>query len=235
MAQSMNGCVMVPHAYGLNATVSRIQRVPSPSVSGAKSGVLRRRERAVEAVPAFEHRGGAGETALREQRRADARLRRSTGMQPLGRAAVGEILDDARRQAAGDADGLRDLGRRKAERGGDADGCRGRAENRGRMKARFVRSLGRDEAHAAHDLDAGGDAFDDGVAGEAAMLGRREHGRNDDRAGVHRPAFEGVVVILAVRRGAVDERGVVGTEAAVVPDCRGGSWRTQRSRGAAAT
>ena len=75
-------------------------------------------------------------------------------------------------------------------------------------------SLRRDEAHAAHQLDAGGDALDDGVAGEPAMLGGREHSGHDDRAGMHRAAFERVVVILAVRRRAVDERRVVGTEAA---------------------
>ena len=49
------------------------------------------------------------------------------------------------------------------------------------------------------------------------MLRDRENGRNDDRAGMHRPAFERVVVILAVRGGAVDERRVVGTEAAAWP------------------
>ena len=141
-------------------------------------------------------------------------------MQPLGGAAVRKILDDARRQASGDADGLRDPGRREAESRRDADGCSRRAEDRGRMKTRFVRSLRRDEAHATHDLDAGGDAFDHGVAGEAAMLGGRENGRNDDRSGMDWPAFEGVVVVLAVSGRTVDESRVVRTEAAVVPDRR---------------
>ena len=39
---------------------------------------LRRRERLVETVTAFEHRRGPGEPGFREQRRADARLRRSS-------------------------------------------------------------------------------------------------------------------------------------------------------------
>ena len=34
-----------------------------------------------------------------------------------------------------------------------------------------------------------------------------EHRRHDHRAGMHRPAFEGVVEILAMRRRAVDEGG----------------------------
>ena len=44
-------------------------------------------------------------------------------------------------------------------------------------------------------------------AGETVLLGRGEHRRNDHGAGVHRTAFEGVVVVLAVRGGAVAERG----------------------------
>ena len=36
---------------------------------------------------------------------------------------------------------------------------------------------------------------------------RRQHGRHDHRAGMHRPALERVVEILAMRGGAVDERG----------------------------
>src|SRR5262252_3631881 len=54
------------------------------------------------------------------------------------------------------------------------------------------------------------------VAAEA--LARGEHRRNDHRARVHRPAFEGVVEILAVGRGAVDHRGVFGVEGAGVAD-----------------
>ena len=50
------------------------------------------------------------------------------------------------------------------------------------------------------------------------MLGHRQHGRHDDRAGMHRSAFEGVVVILAMGGGAVDERRVIGAEAAVMAE-----------------
>ena len=37
-------------------------------------------------------------------------------------------------------------------------------------------------------------------------LARRQHGRHDDGAGVHRAALERVVEILAMRRRAVDQR-----------------------------
>ena len=42
---------------------------------------------------------------------------------------------------------------------------------------------------------------------EALLLGGGEHGRHDDGAGVHRAALEGVVEVLAVGGGAVDEGG----------------------------
>src|SRR5215207_3668130 len=100
----------------------------------------------------------------------------------------------------------------EGERGSDADGRSGRAEDRRRMKTCFVRRLGRDEAHATHDLDAGGDAFNHRVAAEAAMLGDRENSRNDDGSGMDGAAFEGVVVILPVSRSSVDERRVVRSE-----------------------
>ena len=45
-----------------------------------------------------------------------------------------------------------------------------------------------------------------GRAVRPVALAGREHGRHDDRAGMHRPALEGVVEILAMRGGAVDQR-----------------------------
>ena len=45
-----------------------------------------------------------------------------------------------------------------------------------------------------------------------------EHRRHDDRAGVHRAAFERVVEILAVDRGAVDQRRSGGRQRAHMPD-----------------
>ena len=49
-------------------------------------------------------------------------------------------------------------------------------------------------------------------------LARREHRRRDDGAGMDRAAFECVVEILAMNRGAVDERRRGGGQRAGVPD-----------------
>ncbi len=57
-------------------------------------------------------------------------------------------------------------------------------------------------------------------AREPVLLGRGEHGRDDHGAGVHRAAFERVVVVLAVRRGAVAQRGGGDVEAAGMTDDR---------------
>ena len=52
----------------------------------------------------------------------------------------------------------------------------------------------------------------------AVPLAGRQHRRHDHRAGMHRPALEGVVEILAVRRGAVDEGRARGAQRARVAD-----------------
>ncbi len=88
------------------------------------------------------------------------------------------------------------------------------------MKPRLVHALGRHQAQAAHDFATHGDAAREVAARELVLLGRREHGRDDHDAGVHRSAFEGVVVILAVRGGAVAQRRGGDVEAAGVADER---------------
>ena len=65
----------------------------------------------------------------------------------------------------------------------------------------------RDEAQPAHGLDADGDPEEGRAAVELLPLADGEQRRHDHRAGMDRAAFEGVVEILAVNRGAVDERG----------------------------
>ena len=59
------------------------------------------------------------------------------------------------------------------------------------------------------------------------LLGGGEHGRHDDGAGVHGPALEGVVEVLAVGRGAVDEGRAGGAEALRVADGGGGAVSAQ--------
>ena len=97
------------------------------------------------------------------------------------------------------------------------------AEYRGRMKAGFVHRLRHHGAQAAHDLDADRNAEQRlSPCPVYERLRRRlvAPSRHDHGAGMHRPAFEGVVEILAMRRGAVDEGGAGGTQRAGVADRR---------------
>ena len=93
-----------------------------------------------------------------------------------------------------------------------------RAEHRGRMEARLVHHLRRDEAEPAHQLDADRHALQRGLAVNAVPLADRQHRRHDHRAGMDRPALERVVEILAVRRGAVAEGRAGGAQRALVAD-----------------
>ena len=159
-----------------------------------------------EAVHAFEHRARAGKTGAAEQRRADARLRRPAGVQSLGPGALGQIFDDAACHRGGGAERIDQLPRiefqRRADTGRGAHG----AEHRGRMKAGFVGKRRRHGAEPAHGLDADGDAEKRRVAIQIVPLAGRQHRRHDDRTGMDWAALEGVVEILAVDRGAVDQR-----------------------------
>ena len=92
---------------------------------------------------------------------------------------------------------------RRADAGGRAHG----AVDRGRMEARLVRLHRRHGREPAHGLDADRDAEERGAPVRIVPLAGRQHRRHDHRAGMHRAALEGVVEILAMRRGAVDEGG----------------------------
>src|SRR5262249_13224597 len=77
-----------------------------------------------------------------------------------------------------------------------------------------------DQARTAQRLDAGGDA-DERVSPVAAeALARGEDRGHHHRAGVHGPALEGVVEVLAVRGRAVDHRGVLRAEPGRVAERR---------------
>ena len=81
------------------------------------------------------------------------------------------------------------------------------AEHGGGMEAGLVHRLGHDQAQAADGLDADGDAEQRSLPVKLLLLGGGEHRRHDDGAGMHGPALEGVVEVLAVGRRAVDEGG----------------------------
>ena len=105
---------------------------------------------------------------------------------------------------------------RRADAGCGAHG----AEHGGRMKARFVGECRRHGAEPAHGFDADGDAKQRRASVEIVPLAGRQHRRHDHRAGMNRAAFERVVKILAVDRGAVDQRCCGGGKRARMPDRR---------------
>ena len=86
------------------------------------------------------------------------------------------------------------------------------------MKSRVVDPLRRDEAQAAQRLDADRDAKESIAAAAPEALAGGKHRGHDHGAGMHRPAFERVVEVLAMRCGAVHERGVFRAPALRVPD-----------------
>ncbi len=173
-----------------------------------------------QSVHAFEHRARPEKTAARQQRGADAGLRRPAGMHALGPGAFGQIFDDAGGEAAGDAERIDDLFGVEAQRGADAGGGAHHAENRGRMEAGLVHRLRHHGRKPAHRLGADRDAEQRRGAVRLVALAGRQHRRHHHRAGMHRAALEGVVEILAMRRGAVDESGAGRAQRAAVADRR---------------
>ena len=88
------------------------------------------------------------------------------------------------------------------------------------MKSRLVDQFGCDEAQAAQRLDTRGDSQQRARTAAIETLAGGEHRRHHHRARVHRAAFEGVVEILAVRGGAVQQRRIFRPVAARVADRR---------------
>ena len=91
------------------------------------------------------------------------------------------------------------------------------------MEAGLVRLHRRHGREPAHGLDADRDAEQRRASVGMVPLASRQHRRHDHRAGMHRTALEGVVEILAMRRGAVDEGGAGRGHGARVPDGRAGA------------
>ena len=141
-------------------------------------------------------------------------------MHALGPGAFCEVFDNARGHAAGDAQRIGPLCGIETQRRGYARRRAERAEHRGRMKPRLVHALGRHQAQTAHELTTDRDATSCAAPRETVLLGRGEHSRDDHRAGVHRAALEGIVVVLAVRRRAIAQRRGGNVEAAGMTDER---------------
>ena len=195
--------------------------------------VLGMSEALVETVLAFEHRARADEAGLRQHRRVIAALRRPAGMQPLGPGAFGQVLDDTGCHAAGDAQRGGERRRLEADRGADAGGRAEGPEHGGRMEACLVQGLGDHGRKPAGDFEADGDAAERVGAGEAMALGGRQNRGQDHRPGMHGAALEGVVEILAMGGGAVDDGGTRRIEAAGMADGGAGAAGIERGLGRA--
>ena len=153
----------------------------------------------------LEHRARTAEAGAPEQRGPKTRLRCPTRVHALRPAAFGEVLDDAARHRASDAQRVDEPSRLEPEGGADAGRrCHG-AEHRRRVEARLVHRLGHHQAQPADRLHAGGDAEERGSAVEPFLLRGGEDRGYDDGARVDRAALERIVEVLSVRRGAVDE------------------------------
>ena len=166
------------------------------------------REAEEQAVRAFEHRARPEKALARDARRVQPALRRPARVQALGPGALGEVLDDAARHAAGDAERVHRLLSVEPQRFRDRERRRHRPQHRGRMKPRLVDRLGATRLSRHMRFDARRDAEQRGAAVAAEALAGGEHRRHDHGARMHRPALEGVVEILAVRGGAVEQRRV---------------------------
>ena len=128
-------------------------------------------------------------------------------MHAFGPGAVGQVFNDARGHAAGDAEGVDQLVFAQAQGRAQASYGAHHTKNGSRVKAGFVHFGGRHGAQTAHDFSAHGDAAQQVSARQLVALGRCHQSRHDDHAGMHRPAFVGVVKVFAVRGNAVDKCG----------------------------
>jgi mono/diheme cytochrome c family protein len=156
----------------------------------------------------LEDRRRPGRPVRREARGDEPRLRRRPCMDRLGLRAVGEILEDAASEAAGDAERLSDRrtvepAKPRCRRGRTKD-----AANRGRMEAAAMEHCGGCHADAGDDLVAGDEREEEIGAGRAHRLGGRDRRGSHHRAHVTHGIAVGVVEVEPVTQHAVGERRV---------------------------
>ena len=212
LAQQLAGAVNVRVGHGAAGVGLESNRGPDPLAAHALEHGFKVAARGIgkamkQAVLALKHCGRALEAGLRQAYRAVARLRCPAGVHAFGPGAVGQVFDDARGHAAGDAEGVHQFVFAQAQGRAQAGHSAHHAKDGGRVKAGFVHFGGRHGAQAAHDFRAHGDATQQVGARQLVALGRCQQSRHDDHAGMHRPAFVGVVKVFAVRGNAVDKCG----------------------------
>src|SRR5262249_14821720 len=94
----------------------------------------------------------------------------------------------------------------------DPGRCAHHAENGCGMKSSLMNGLWYHGAQATHHFRADRNAQKGGGAVRLVPLASRQHCRHDHGTGMNRPAFEGVVEVLAMGRGAVDKGRAAGAE-----------------------
>ena len=186
-----------------------------------------------QTVRAFKHRARTHETGLGQAHRAVARLRCPTGVHALGPRTIGQVFDDAAGHAASQAQGVDHLRFADAHGRAHRHHRAHRTKDGGGMKAGFVHLGGGDGTQAAHHFHAMSDAAQHIGSAEGMSLRGGEHHGHDDRTGVHRATFVGVVKVLSVGRDPVDKSSTFGAQADLMTD--GGAracavQRSQRSR-----
>ena len=174
-------------------------------------------------VCALEHSARTRKARARHQGGAQARLRGPAGMHALGPRSFSQVLDDAARHAARDAERVDGLLVVQLQRHRNTGRRAHRAEHRGWMEARFVHGFRHDHAQSAEHFHADRDAAQRRRTIRIVPLADGKYGRHHDRADMHGPALERVVEILAMRGGAVHESGAGRTQRALVPDRRAGA------------
>src|SRR5690606_16686029 len=120
---------------------------------------------------------------------------------------VGQELDDPGGEAACDTQGHRELSSAQPQRRGHARGGAEGADNAHGMEVRFVNRARRDVVEAADGLQANDEALEAIRARPVEALAGGEDGRDDHGADASRRPFERVIEVLAMRGGAVYERG----------------------------
>jgi hypothetical protein len=150
-------------------------------------------------------------------------------MHALGPGAVRQVLDDARCHAAGNAERRNELRSRQTERGAHTPGCGHRTEHRRRMEAGVVRRHWGHETQSAHQLDARHNTDQEPVTAQIVPFTRSKNGRDNDRTGVNRTAFECVVEVFAVRGSPIHKCRAAPIEASAMAQHR--AWTAALHRG----
>src|SRR5256885_7978998 len=160
----------------------------------------------VEAEPALEDGLRSAEPAARERRRHEARVRGPARVEALNPRPVFQELEEARGQAARDAEGGGEPCLVEAVELARGEGRGEGAAGRGRVPTAGVELAWRRHAEPRDGFEPRDDGRDRGAAAGARRLADRQHRGQDDRRGVRDRGGVRIVEVEAVGERAVDER-----------------------------